>query len=166
MLNRLRKGIVRSMLAQGTLAALLGMTLGCGGSSPAGPTPVTPAPVAPSAVPVTLEGVSLTASPSLVTSGDRLTVSWVAPSGRGCNGGGDWIAIFKVGDPDITGAANGHSDLWFVHLCGATSGVSTLSAPAQPGQYEFRYMVGATGTARSNVVTVSASPSPSSLVQR
>jgi hypothetical protein len=104
--------------------------------------------------------ISLHASPSLVTSGDKLTMSWVAPSGRGCNGGGDWLALFRVGDPDITGAPNGHSDLWFVHLCGATSGTSTLSAPPQPGQYEFRYMVGDTSVARSSPVTVSASASP------
>jgi hypothetical protein len=102
--------------------------------------------------------ISLTVSPSLVTSGDKLTVNWVTPSGRGCNGGGDWLSLFKVGDPDITGAANGHSDLWFVHLCDATAGTSTLSAPPQPGQYEFRYMVGDTAVARSRPVTVSASP--------
>jgi hypothetical protein len=113
---------------------------------------------------VTAEGISLTASPSLVTSGDQLTMSWVAPSGRGCSGGGDWVALFRIGDPDNTGAANGHSDLWFVHLCGATSGTSTLSAPAQPGQFEFRYMIGDASVARSNSVTVSASPSPLVLV--
>jgi IPT/TIG domain-containing protein len=104
--------------------------------------------------------ISLTASPSFVKSGDQLTVSWVGPSGRGCNGGGDWIAIYKVGDPDVSGAANGHSDLWFVHVCGATSGTSTLSAPLQPGEYEFRFMMGDTAVARSSPVTVSASSSP------
>ena len=104
----------------------------------------------------TLGTFSLTASPSLVTSGGQLTMSWSAPSGQGCNGGGDWIAIFRVGDPDITGAANGHSDLWYIHLCGATSGTSTLNAPSQPGQYEFRYMSGDTSVARSNPVTVRA----------
>ena len=102
----------------------------------------------------TFEAVSVTASPSLVTSGGQLTMSWEAPSGRGCTGGGDWIAIFRVGDPDITGAANGHSDLWFVHVCGATSGTETLSAPTEPGQYEFRYLVGAASVARSSPVTV------------
>jgi hypothetical protein len=104
--------------------------------------------------------VSLTTSSSLVTSGGQLTLSWVAPRGRGCNGGGDWLALYRVGDPDTTGAANGDSDLWFVHLCGATSGTSTLKAPPQPGQYEFRYMVGDFSVARSNPVTVSASTSP------
>ena len=139
------------------LLGLVGMSLGCDKSLSA-PTP--PAAPTVAAVTVTLEGISLTASPSLVTSGGQLTMSWVAPSGRGCNGGGDWVALFRVGDPDITGAANGHSDLWFVHLCGATSGTSTLSAPPQPGQYEFRYMVGSTAVARSSPVTVSASASP------
>jgi hypothetical protein len=104
----------------------------------------------------TLGTFSVTASPSLVTSGGQLTMSWIAPSGQGCNGGGDWVAIFRVGDPDFTGAANGHSDLWYTHLCGATSGTSTLNAPSQPGQYEFRYMSGDTSVARSNPVTVSA----------
>jgi hypothetical protein len=104
----------------------------------------------------TLGTFSLSASPSLVTSGGQLTMSWIAPSGQGCNGGGDWIAMFRVGDPDITGAANGHSDLWYIHLCGATSGTSTLNAPSQPGQYEFRYMSGDTSVARSNPVTVNA----------
>ena len=102
---------------------------------------------------------SLTASPSVVTSGGPLTVNWVAPSGRGCIGGGDWIAIYRVGDPDNTGAANGHSDLWYEHLCGATSGTFTLSAPPQPDQYEFRYLVGDTAVARSSPVTVNAAVS-------
>jgi hypothetical protein len=114
---------------------------------------------------VPVEAFSATASPSLVASGGQLTVNWVAPSGRGCNGGGDWVALYKVGDPDDTGAANGHSDLWFVHVCGAASGTSTLSAPPQPGQYEFRYMVDSTpAVARSGPVTVTASASPSVLI--
>ena len=110
----------------------------------------------PGAYTFRVEVFGLTASSSLVTSGGALTVTWVAPPGRGCIGGGDWIGLYKVGDPDNTGAANGHSDLWYTHLCGATSGTSTLSAPTDPGQYEFRYMVGGTSVARSNPVTVTA----------
>ena len=114
---------------------------------------------------VPVEAFSATASPSLVASGAQLTMTWVAPNGRGCNGGGDWIALYKVGHPDDTGAANGHSDLWFVHVCGAASGTSTLSAPLQPGQYEFRYMVdGTPAVARSGPVTVTASALPSVLL--
>jgi hypothetical protein len=100
---------------------------------------------------------AVAASPSVAAAGGDLTVSFDAPSGRDCSGGGDWIAIYKVGSPDDTGAANGHSDLWYEHLCGATSGRFTLHAPDQPGTYEFRYMVGGTSVARSNPVTIQAS---------
>jgi hypothetical protein len=100
---------------------------------------------------------AVTASPSIVAAGGALTASFEAPRGRGCPGGGDWLAIYKVGSPDDTGAANGHSDLWYEHLCGATSGTFTLNAPGQPGLYEFRYMVGGTSVARSNPVTIQAS---------
>jgi hypothetical protein len=110
---------------------------------------------------VSVEAISASASPSVVASGGQLTVSWVAPSGRGCSGGGDWLALYKVGDPDDTGSANGHSDIWYTHLCGAASGTSTLSAPPQPGQYEFRYMVDSTpAVAHSGPVTVTAAASP------
>ena len=104
----------------------------------------------------TYDSVSLTASPGVVGIGGQLTMTWLAPSGRGCVGGGDWIALYKVGDPDKTGAANGHSDLWYDHVCGAVTGRSTIAAPSQPADYEFRYMVGDTAVARSNAVTVSA----------
>ena len=72
--------------------------------------------------------------------------------------------MYKVGDPDNTGAANGHSDLWFEHVCAATSGTSRLRAPNQAGDYEFRFMVGDGAVARSNPVTVRASSSPSPAV--
>jgi hypothetical protein len=155
--------------APGVVVGLLGlalMSLGCD-KSPSAPTPPATRPAAPAVTPpppALSEVTSLTASPSLVTSGSQLTLNWVGPSGRGCNGGGDWIAIYRVGDPDISGAANGHSDLWFTHVCGATSGTATLSAPSQPGDYEFRFMVGDTAVARSNPVTINASASPSVLV--
>jgi hypothetical protein len=97
---------------------------------------------------------SVTGGPNIVAPGGELSVSWVAPSGRGCSGGGDWIAIYRVGDPDDTGAANGHSDLWYEHLCGATSGTWRLKAPDNPAVYEFRYMVGDFSVARSNAITV------------
>jgi hypothetical protein len=110
--------------------------------------------------------ITLTADPRLVVAGDRLALSWVGPSGRSCSGGGDWIAIYPLGAPDITGAANGHSNLWYDHLCGATSGTSTATAPTQPGQYEFRFMIGDTSVARSSPVTVSAAASPSTPAAR
>jgi hypothetical protein len=148
MLNKPRKGIVRSMLAQGTLAALLGMTLGCGASSPAGPTPtpVTPAPVAP--VPVTPSGVyTVTAGTNTVAPGGQLNVSWTAS----IKGGNDWIALFKKGDSNTAPVAG-----WVGWTDGATSGTFTLSAPSQAGQYEFRYLLddGYGDAARSSLVTV------------
>jgi len=103
---------------------------------------------------VPADAFSVSASPNLVTAGGQLKISWVAPEGRGCNGGGDWVAIFKIGDPDVTGAKNGHSDLWYDHLCGAAHGTLSLKAPAEPGLYEFRFMVGDTSVARSNPVAI------------
>jgi hypothetical protein len=97
---------------------------------------------------------SVTGGPPVVAPGAELTVSWVSPDGRGCNGGGDWIALYRVGDPDQTGAANGHSDLWYEHVCGAASGTWKLIAPAQLGEYEFRFMVGDFSVARSNSIAV------------
>jgi hypothetical protein len=97
---------------------------------------------------------SIVAGASAVAPGGILTVSWRTPSGRGCDGGGDWIAIYKVGAPDQTGAANGHSDLWFDHVCGASSGVLSMPAPTEPGVYEFRFMVGDGAVARSQPITV------------
>jgi hypothetical protein len=94
----------------------------------------------------TYEVVSLTVSPDVVTAGGQLTVSWVAPSGRSS---GDWVSLFRVGDPD---ASHG----WAEHTDDAPTGRFTLSAPTQPGQYEFRYMVGAASVARSSPVTVIA----------
>jgi len=108
----------------------------------------------------TYEVVSLSAGPAIVAPEGNLSLDFTGPPGRGCNGGGDWIAIYKVGDPDVTGASNGHSDLWYDHVCGATSLTWKLSAPAQPGRYEFRYLVGAIAAARSNVLTVMLPASP------
>ena len=93
--------------------------------------------------------VVLTAGPSVVTTGGQLTVTWSAPPGRSTAGGGDWIALFKAGDPDSA------SVTWFTHLEGASSGTVTFKAPIQPGQYEMRYMVEATSVARAPV-TVTA----------
>lgn len=97
---------------------------------------------------------SVAGSPPLVAPNAELTVRWVAPSGRGCSGGGDWLAMYRVGDPDQTGAANGHSDLWYDHVCGGTSGTWKLQAPAVPGVYEFRFMVEDFSVARSDPITV------------
>ena len=139
------KVIVRSRLAQVTLAAVLGMTLGCGASSPAGPTPrpVTPAPVARGAY-------TVTASRNTVAPGGQLNVSWTTS----IEGHNDWIGLFKRGD------ANTAHSWWVGWTDGATSGTFTLSAPSQPGEYEFRYLLDDNfgDAAVSGVVTVGAGP--------
>ena len=40
---------------------------------------------------------TLTATPSQVSPGGQLAVSWTAPTGRPST---DWIALYKVGDPN------------------------------------------------------------------
>ena len=146
MSNKPRTAVIFSVLAQGTLAALLGMTLGCGTSSLAGPTPTpvtpppaTPAPVAPIAI------YTVTAGANTVAPGGQLTVSWTASTGRPR----DWIGLFRIGDWN---GAHG----WSNYTDGATSGTFTLSAPTEAGQYEFRYLLndGVDDAARSTVVTV------------
>src|SRR5262245_30923992 len=97
---------------------------------------------------------SVTGGPGLVVPGDELTVSWVTPAGRGCSGGGDWIALYRVGDPNNTGASNGHSDIRYDHVCGVVSGTWRLKAPSAPGRYEFRFMVGDFSVARSDTIIV------------
>ena len=73
-----------------------------------------------------------------------MSVSWTAPAGRA----GDWIAVFRVGAS--------YEDDWYGLTNGATSGTHTLTVPARPGQYEFRYLVddGFLDVARSSPVTV------------
>ena len=73
---------------------------------------------------------TLTVSPNPVTAGGELRVSWVAPAG----GSADWVGLFKVGDPN-------KSHGWSEFTKGATSGTLTLDAPADAGQYEFRYLL-------------------------
>jgi hypothetical protein len=100
----------------------------------------------------TFESVFLTAVPLVIRPCGQLNVSWLAPAGRSCNGGGDWVALYRVGEL---------KELWFTHLCGSAAGTSSLFAPLQPGEYEFRYMVEDTAVARSSQVTVTGAASPS-----
>lgn len=88
---------------------------------------------------------TLAATPSTVSAKGGLTVTWSAPSGRPAN---DWVGLFLVGAPNT-------SYLWYAFTGGATSGTVNLTAPAQTGQYEFRYLLmnGYTSVATSNAVT-------------
>src|SRR5205085_10924578 len=91
---------------------------------------------------------SVTASPSSVNGGANVNVSWTAPAGSSTT---DWIGMAKVGSPDdsyVTWKSTG----------GAASGTMVLVAPADGGDYEFRYFLnnGFTKKATSNKVTVNA----------
>ena len=90
------------------------------------------------------EPFTVTAGAESVDGGARLSVSWAAPSARP----GDWLALFRVG--------RSYEDEWWGDTNGETSGTRTLTAPTQPGQYEFRYLSEGSflELTRSNPVTV------------
>ena len=89
---------------------------------------------------------SVTGSPSTVAPSGVLTVNWTAPAGRP---GLDWVGLFQVGAPNTT-------YLWYRFTGGTKNGSTYFTAPAQPGQYEFRYLLngGYTDAARSAPITV------------
>ena len=107
-------------------------------------------------VDVSVTNPDLKASADAISAGaEPLTVSWTAPKGRPL---WDWVALIKVGESTGTYAKG-----WWEYTGGAALGARTLSAPAEPGRYEFRYMLddGFTEAARSSPVTVRPSASPS-----
>jgi hypothetical protein len=96
----------------------------------------TPAPGGGTSVPLTFtinQSVTsaLTATPTTVTPGGQLTVSWTASGGLSAF---DWIGLYRVGDPNT-------NFLWWRYTNGAASGSFTLEAPTQRGQYQFRYLL-------------------------
>jgi hypothetical protein len=95
----------------------------------------------------TIEVVTLTASATVVAPGGQLSVTVVAPGRQSTDP--DWVGLFKVGEPSTPSAS-----VWSSSVEGALA--LTVSAPTQPGQYEFRYVVGDSliEAARSAPVTV------------
>jgi hypothetical protein len=93
--------------------------------------------------------VTLSPSAETVVAGASVSVSWTAPAGRPP---GDWVTLLKVGAPNT-------SYRWLEYTNGARSGTVTLNAPAEAGQYEFRYLVDDSfiDAARSVPVTILAS---------
>ncbi|MBA2736966.1 MAG: hypothetical protein H0U50_09305, partial [Pyrinomonadaceae bacterium] len=94
---------------------------------------------------------TLVASPTTLVPGGQLTVNFTASNGAAT----DWVALFKVG------AANSQYIVWN-YTNGLTAGSYTVTAPVEPGQYEFRYMLSNTYTsvATSNAVTVQSTSTP------
>ncbi len=97
---------------------------------------------------------TLTPSTNSVAPGGALSISWNVPAGQATN---DWIALYKVGDPNTTYQ-------WWKYVSGPATGTFSLTAPTTPGDYEFRYLLsnGYTHTATSSTVTVGSGPPPPS----
>ena len=98
---------------------------------------------------------ALSVSAESVTAGSPLSVSWVVPFGRSQL---DWISIYKVG-----ARSEAYDDIWWDYTNGASTGTFTIKAPAQPGQYEFRYFLddGFEMVAKSSTLEVTAAASAS-----
>ena len=96
--------------------------------------------------PAAAQNYTVTASPATVNPGGTITVQWTAPSGTAYY---DWIGLYEVG-------ASNYSYRWWAYTYGATSGTAYITAPAQAGNYEVRYLLnnGYTDAARSNPVSV------------
>jgi len=90
------------------------------------------------------EPYTVTPGTDAVDAGGQMSVSWTASVPQP----GDWLALFRVG--------RSYEDEWYGLINGETSGTRTLTAPTQPGQYEFRYLVDLDyrDIARSSPVTV------------
>jgi len=80
-------------------------------------------------------------------------VTWTAPSGRPST---DWIALYKVGDPNTSYGP-------WQYTQGATSGSFAVTTPTQAATYEFRYLLqgGYTSVTSSNIVPVTVAPTAS-----
>jgi hypothetical protein len=90
--------------------------------------------------------VTVTATPTVVSPGATVTVSWTAPGGQFS---GDWIGLYKVGDPNDVYIS-------YEYTGGTSSGSHIFVLPLQPGSYEFRYLPddGYYDAARSSPITV------------
>ena len=142
MSNPSRRSLVRRMLAQGILTAVVGISLGCGTSPTSFPTGPTPAPV--TVARPDIGGYTAVASTNTVDRGDQITVSWTAAIGFV----GDSISLSTVDAARV-------ATVWTRPTEGAMSGNFTLTAPNEPGRYEFHYLFEDLGVAaRSSLVTV------------
>jgi len=70
--------------------------------------------------------IGISASPSAASLGETITVTYSGAPGFEY----DWIAIYKVGDPNTS-----YSEYYYLHK--QKSGTLTFTAPDVPGEYEF-----------------------------
>jgi hypothetical protein len=92
----------------------------------------------------------ITVTPTEVTPGGQLNVSWVVA----LTSGFDWVGLYRLGADNV-------NYLSYQYLSGL-SGTTTFTAPMEPGRYEFRYLPldRYEDCARTGVVTVTASSAP------
>ncbi|MDQ3173100.1 MAG: hypothetical protein M3Q91_05235, partial [Acidobacteriota bacterium] len=97
---------------------------------------------------------SIAASPSTVSVGGPLAVTWSIPSNQSQT---DWVGLYRAGAPDTAGR-----ELWWRYTGGSPTGSFTLNAPLEAGQYHFRLLLNNSFShvATSNSVTVSPTPTP------
>lgn len=130
------------MLAQGFFTAVLGISLGCGASVASIPTGPTPTPVIVARPDI--GGYTAIAARNTVERGGQISVSWTA----GIAFVGDSISLARVGEARGATVSARPTE-------GASSGNFTFTAPNEPGQYEFRYLLeDLSVAARSSLVTV------------
>lgn len=98
-------------------------------------------------------GFTLTVSPATMTPGGNVTVNWVTPAGQ--SSAADWIALYRVGDPDT------YFQAW-QYTGGSPTGTLTFIAPTTSGAYEFRYFLNGTWllAATSNPASVPDGTAP------
>jgi hypothetical protein len=108
---------------------------------------------------ITVTGASLTASPSSVSAGGTVTVSW---SGVTNPTNTDWIGVYVPGAANTTNGGSGQ-DWIYDDSCTQAAGTSALSSgscsftmPTTSGTYELRLLSnnGYTSIATSNQITV------------
>jgi hypothetical protein len=97
----------------------------------------------------TYQPIVLSASPAIAAPAGDLFVTWEAPTGRPAL---DWIGLFKVG-------ASNTAYISYEYTNGAASGTLKFRAPAETGEYEFRYLVDDeyNDAARTAVIRIAAS---------
>lgn len=89
---------------------------------------------------------TVSASSSSVAPGESLTISFTSEGWEWSWDDWDWIGVFKPGAKNESSAA-----VWYTSI-EAANGSFTLTAPAEPGQYEIRVLQNSTVQASTTVI--------------
>ena len=77
-------------------------------------------------------GYVIATSKSSAPAGTTISVNWTAPAGSSTT---DWIALFKIGEP------NSAYTRWFRFTDGLSNGFAAVPLPQEQGIYEIRYLL-------------------------